>query len=125
MNSPPELASPATSASSGSPSPDELSLSPRTFVEESVAVSLSQFIAPSGSKRRLPGGNAVPHRFSARDTKSRRREDIGLGGRKNTYGEGRDMTRSQKDDLVDYQLVEQLRADFGDPFDDSLIKGTN
>ncbi|KAH9949866.1 hypothetical protein B0H21DRAFT_819793 [Amylocystis lapponica] len=117
MNSPTEPASPATSVSSGSPPLDDL---PLNFNDESTSVSIAPSAAPNTFKRRLPGGGAFGSGFSTRDAKSRRREDMGLGGRRGGW-EARE-SRSQKDELVDGYLVDELRAQFGDPFDDSTVK---
>jgi len=67
-------------------------------------------------KRRGQGGS------SSREMKSRRREDSGR--RPLGPWDMRDAGPMRpKDDLVDPHVVEQLRAQFGDPFDDRTVKG--
>jgi len=87
--------------------------------------SLGAHFGGGSSKRR--GG--LTFGSSSRDTKTRRREDsfgAGLGRRGGPSipwdqgGQGPSLR--QKDELVDAQLVETLRAQIGDPFDDRIFQ---
>jgi len=74
------------------------------------------------SKRRLPTSSSFGAASNARDPKSRRREDsrkLGGGGWPEGSKEGRGK---DKEELVDAYLVEQLRKDIGDPFQEALPK---
>jgi hypothetical protein len=119
-----EPGSPAASTpSSGSPPPEE-------FPEESQSKSSSwastltnalnpRGLAP-GKRRQPPAGSSVGS--SARDPKSRRREEGNVRKQSNgpggaVWGEGK-----SKDELVDLALVERLRKELGDPFDETVIK---
>ncbi|KAI0769813.1 hypothetical protein C8Q74DRAFT_1218343 [Fomes fomentarius] len=73
-------------------------------------------------KRRLPGGLMFGGGSGARDPKSRRKEVRGPGG---TWDQGLGPARGHRDDLVDSQLVEQLRNQFGDPFDETIVKNAS
>ncbi|KAK7467655.1 hypothetical protein VKT23_004708 [Stygiomarasmius scandens] len=70
----------------------------------------------SSGKRRLPGGGSFTS-GSARDPKTRRRDD--REPRKGMSGNGpweKEGKKSKDEDLIDSQIVEQLRKDIGDPF---------
>ncbi|OJT12833.1 hypothetical protein TRAPUB_10668 [Trametes pubescens] len=59
----------------------------------------------------------------AREPKARRKDP--RGGQSSSLWDamgGGPQVRMQKDELVDTSLVEQLRNQFGDPFDDSMLK---
>ncbi|THV03977.1 hypothetical protein K435DRAFT_962111 [Dendrothele bispora CBS 962.96] len=124
MNSPPD-GSPISTPSSGSPTPEESGV---TYVPSSANTSnllnaVSSNLGPgtvsssqSSGKRRLPGGGSFSS-GSARDPKSRRRDD--REARKGMSGSGpwdKDGKKSREEDLIDSQLVEQIRKDIGDPF---------
>jgi len=61
----------------------------------------------------------------SRDSKARRRDDGGNVGKRgmgiamSALGEGRDGR--MKEDLVDLELMDKLKNEFGDPFDDSVM----
>ncbi|KAH8072261.1 hypothetical protein BXZ70DRAFT_1013274 [Cristinia sonorae] len=83
---------------------------------------ISDFAGPG--KRRVPPGSSLN---ASRDAKSRRREEASGGGaagrRGQTQGSGHwGDGASKKDDLVDQYIVENLRIQFGDPFDDNAMK---
>ncbi|PIL22976.1 hypothetical protein GSI_15673 [Ganoderma sinense ZZ0214-1] len=82
----------------------------------------ASFFGTSAPKRRLPGGLMMGGP-SARDPKTRRK-DIrpGGGGGYWDHHMGPGPSRGFKDDLVDTQIVDQLRQQFGDPFDESDLK---
>lgn len=108
-----EPVSPSPSTpSSGSPPPEDIlndpPLSPPVVVPNS-----------SQAKRRLPTGTPSGH---SRDLKTRKRDD---GNSRRTGGGGWTDGREggkQREELVDIELAERLRRDFGDPFDETLLK---
>jgi len=77
----------------------------------------------STAKRRLPGGPSFGAASNTRDPKTRRTQEgkdrERRGGAGESWGEGK---RKDKDELLDSNLVEQLRKEFGDPFLDDDIK---
>jgi len=77
----------------------------------------------STAKRRLPGGSSFGAASNTRDPKTRRTQEgkdrERRGGAGEGWGEGK---RKDKDELLDSNLVEQLRKEFGDPFLDDDIK---
>ncbi|KAJ7068196.1 hypothetical protein C8F01DRAFT_1246731 [Mycena amicta] len=73
----------------------------------------SSFTSPS--KRRLPGGSSLAA-SSSRDAKSRRREDPRRGG-----WEG----KRDKDELIDGHVVDTLRKEIGDPFNEATLKSAS
>ncbi|EKM51625.1 uncharacterized protein PHACADRAFT_261875 [Phanerochaete carnosa HHB-10118-sp] len=118
----PEPGSPISRSSSGSPMPDE----PPYLLTSELASFMSSSRGESylsGGKRRLPMGSV-----SSSGTKSRRREEA--PGRRTGGGgvwqqtEIRDYTggRAQREELVDQHIVDNIRTDWGDPFDESAIK---
>ncbi|KAJ8522396.1 hypothetical protein ONZ45_g1049 [Pleurotus djamor] len=119
MNSPPEPVSPATSTpSSGSPAPEEINFHPAENQAPSASFTsgldrLLGNIIP-GAKRRLPAGGSMSS-TSARDPKSRKREDPRkFGG--SSGPSWSEAPKREKDDLVDQNVVEHLRKQLGDPF---------
>ncbi|EIW80898.1 hypothetical protein CONPUDRAFT_89975 [Coniophora puteana RWD-64-598 SS2] len=111
MNSPdPGSPTSTDSNSSGSPPPDDFQLS-----SQPVQMMSGGPAGPSSSKRRLHDGGAP-----RRDPKSRRREDA-MGGPASRFKEGHGM-RKDKEELVDTGLAEQLKKEFGDPFQEAHIK---
>ncbi|RPD62875.1 hypothetical protein L227DRAFT_609419 [Lentinus tigrinus ALCF2SS1-6] len=121
MNSPGRMS--PTNSESSSDSPDnELDEYTRAGAEDPtpfVSHSTSSGFA-AASKRRLPGGMYIAG-FNARDPKSRRKDLRGGGGMWDQGGPG--SSRSQRgDDLVDQALVDMLRVQFGDPFDETPLK---
>ncbi|KAF9221604.1 hypothetical protein BS17DRAFT_785034 [Gyrodon lividus] len=151
MNSP-DPGSPISTDTSGSPPPDDFQFSRDQQHMLNIAnaqllsnISSSLVSSSGSSKRRLPGGSAFEGP-SRRDPKSRRREDA-MGTASNSKrmlieGQGVHVvgssagpaggtslqtrsdygSRRDKEELVDLSLVEQLRQDFGDPFQDSGLK---
>ncbi|KAF9816054.1 hypothetical protein IEO21_04229 [Rhodonia placenta] len=116
MNSPGD----SSSSDSGTPPPE---------VEESrFEPSYGEVNIPSPSKRRTPYSSDRSVPFS-RDSKARRRDDYGrqrmmhVGGG-SPWDAPREPPSRNKDELVDQQIAEQLRAQFGDPFDDSTLKSS-
>ncbi|CCM02484.1 uncharacterized protein FIBRA_04584 [Fibroporia radiculosa] len=77
------------------------------------------------SKRRMA---ALSQGSSTRDAKSRKREDAGRqAAMRHVVGgmpfDVRDYPATKpKDELVDVEIVERLRIQFGDPFDDSAMR---
>jgi len=136
MNSP-EPDSPVSTDTSGSPQPDDFQLMvnnrdpqrPLNAPSAQLVVNINTTQNPSGSsKRRLPLGSSHEG-LSLRDAKSRRREDVASGSRRNTaeghgqhvvplaaggssggvFFRGDYISRRDKEELVDVSLVEQLR----------------
>ncbi|GBE89342.1 hypothetical protein BKA93DRAFT_813607 [Sparassis latifolia] len=109
-----EPGSPNSSSSSGT-LPDEPTYSSQ--MGDSIASIFHAVTSPI--KRPFASGGTGPFgSHNVRDTKARRRD-------------GRDFMKDDaprrggwgsRDDLVDTPLVDQLRAQFGDPFDDSIVK---
>ncbi|KAI0755379.1 hypothetical protein C8Q80DRAFT_1144656 [Daedaleopsis nitida] len=137
MNSPTDRASPALSDSSTDTPEIEveelsrganMSLLTDASTFHPLASSMGNPMATmlSGSsmapKRRLPGGLMFGNVGGARDPKSRRKDVRGPGGGNGPWDGMMGGGRSQREELVDSQLVEQLRAQFGDPFDESALK---
>ncbi|KAI0784779.1 hypothetical protein C8Q75DRAFT_735845 [Abortiporus biennis] len=127
MNSPHDPGSPE-SESSSSDSPPFDDAPQQSFMTDFIP-NISRFpgfdsSASGASKRRAPpSGGAYGSGSSARDPKTRRREEgypgrRGLGGGWGEHGGG----ARQKEELVDTALVDQLRILFGDPFDETLVK---
>ncbi|KAH9920454.1 uncharacterized protein B0H18DRAFT_1121919 [Fomitopsis serialis] len=99
--------------------------SSRGFFSQFTGESLGAHFGGGSSKRR--GG--LTFGGSSRDTKTRRREDsfgTGLGrrGGPSLPWDQREQGSSlrQKDELVDTQVVETLRTQIGDPFDDRVLQ---
>ncbi|EAU80610.2 hypothetical protein CC1G_10177 [Coprinopsis cinerea okayama7 len=117
MNSP-ELMSPVDTSPSSTPPNEEINYQPPSQSDKGFVASLtSQLFTSGSSKRRLPGGGgSYGGSSSSRDLKSRRREN---SSRMNT-GEW-DLMKGQggkreKDELLDQGLVDYLRKEIGDPF---------
>ncbi|PCH39727.1 hypothetical protein WOLCODRAFT_23580 [Wolfiporia cocos MD-104 SS10] len=91
-------------------------LSNRSFVETLFSM------GGMGNKRRGPHGPSS----STRDPKSRRREEAARRGAYDgiweSGGTREPGTTRSKDEPVDSHVVETLRNQFGDPFDDAAIK---
>ena len=111
MHSPNDAGSPDSSSSS-TPPPDDTQI----IVDDTESFGPSKTGPsdfPGPSKRRLPGGGSFASSSNLRDAKSRRKEDTGAirRGPSNQSWEGRDggRSKSDKDELLDVQLVEQLR----------------
>ncbi|KAI0712680.1 hypothetical protein C8Q76DRAFT_797512 [Earliella scabrosa] len=82
------------------------------------------------SKRRM--GPMYGGGSGARDAKSRRKDGRAGGGGGGGAGAGMwdqgslsSTMRGQREDVVDSQLVDQLRNLFGDPFDETLVKNAS
>ncbi|GJE88528.1 hypothetical protein PsYK624_046110 [Phanerochaete sordida] len=121
----PEPSSPISRSSSDSPIPEEppymLSSEPPAFTSTARPESIF-----SSGKRRLMGG------ASSSTAKSRRREE-GSSRRApasnawpqtelRDYGGG---GRAQREELVDQQLVDKIRQEWGDPFDETAVKSAS
>ncbi|KAG5652778.1 hypothetical protein H0H81_003658 [Sphagnurus paluster] len=124
MNSPPDPGSPI-STDSESPPPEEISTAqPPSNYALSVR-DIGQSIL-SGAKRRLPTGSSFSVQASSRDPKSRRRIDPGKAGpstaQSQSQWEAMKEAKREDRDLVDYAVVDFLRKEIGDPFDDSLLQ---
>ncbi|KAI0632519.1 hypothetical protein C8Q77DRAFT_1060039 [Trametes polyzona] len=81
---------------------------------------------PIALKRNYPGRQATFGSMEGpRDAKARRKDPRGGPGSSSLWdamgGSGATQVR-QRDELVDTALVEQLRNQFGDPFDESVLK---
>ncbi|GBE83718.1 hypothetical protein BKA93DRAFT_494615 [Sparassis latifolia] len=103
----PNQGSASSSSSSPSPPPDDIFIS--RIDDEPTP------IATGSSKRRLM--TASTSSYSLRNPKTRRRE-----GREEFIRRPPYESRLGRDDVVDVALMEQLCTQFGDPFDDSVIK---
>ncbi|KAF5369161.1 hypothetical protein D9615_009964 [Tricholomella constricta] len=125
MNSPPDPGSPISTDSESPPPEDILPQSSNSPQFMNIARDLTQsFMSGGGSKRRL-GGSTFGGSSSNRDPKSRRRLDVGKsgGGSANpTLWEGSKESKREERDLVDHNVVDYLRKEVGDPFDDSVIQ---
>ncbi|KZT64009.1 hypothetical protein DAEQUDRAFT_815291 [Daedalea quercina L-15889] len=129
----------SSSDSDGGSSPALVSES-RSFERTSSSGSSSRLgfglgpFAPEGFGSHLGGGSSkrrggLSFGGSSRDAKSRRREDsfgLGLGrrGPPSLQWDAREpgTVLRQKDELVDAPLVDTLRTQFGDPFDDRVLQ---
>ncbi|KZT09287.1 uncharacterized protein LAESUDRAFT_546903 [Laetiporus sulphureus 93-53] len=98
-------------------------------LEESLGFSMFTSAFSVSGKRRGMFGSAS----NSRDMKSRRRDESsrnpgGGGGGGGGFSSGRMWESGEgpslrpKDELMDMKVVEDLRAQFGDPFDDSFIE---
>jgi len=129
MNSPPEPASPSASTPSSDTTPPDVEHNVEPVATTIPAAMLNLNNSPmrgptaSQTKRRLPMGSSSMH--GSRDSKARRRDDGGNVGKRgmgiamSALGEGRDGR--MKEDLVDLELMDKLKNEFGDPFDDSVM----
>ncbi|KAH6902731.1 hypothetical protein BKA70DRAFT_1304385 [Coprinopsis sp. MPI-PUGE-AT-0042] len=129
MNSPGEPISPSPSTpSSATPPNEEVGFqgtqggSDSKGFMSSLTSSLSHFAGGGSSKRRLPAGGSFGQSSSNRDLKSRRRENT--GSRMGTADwEGKQSSgagaKRERDDLLDPHLVDYLRKEIGDPFQES------
>ncbi|KAF8197596.1 hypothetical protein BJ912DRAFT_846159 [Pholiota molesta] len=132
MNSPPDPGSPSPSTpSSGSPPPEEEAYAANTAGSTNYLANLTTHIGAafsgsgSSSKRRLPSG-AFGSGGSARDAKTRRRGESGRAG-STTWDSGvkdggATGGKKEKDELIDTALVEYLRKEIGDPFQEPGLK---
>lgn len=124
MNSPIEPDSPASSASSDTQPGEETANIPSISIGPTVGSQTHAIFAraTASTKRRLPSG--AGHSTSARDSKSRRKENLG-GSKKHPlvsdWVEGKASESRQKEDFIDGQLSEALKKIIQDPFDDEFI----
>ncbi|KAI5119199.1 hypothetical protein M0805_004454 [Coniferiporia weirii] len=120
MNSPPEPVSPSPSTpSSGSPPPDELFADHITSITPLTPHGSQQPPSPSQTKRRPAPGSSI----HGRDLKARKRDD---GGGRKVFAQGAESggrENGRKEELVDIDLMERLKQEFGDPFDESAQDG--
>ncbi|KAL5482570.1 hypothetical protein ACEPAI_9164 [Sanghuangporus weigelae] len=109
MHSPQEPVSPSASTpSSGSPAPDDIF---SDQIPQAASFATSQQL--NLSKRRLASSPS-----QARDIKARRRDD----GAKRSFVAATDVIPREggrRDELVDVELMEKLKQELGDPFDES------
>jgi len=124
MNSPPEPASPVSSASSDSVVLDDDmqiidDVSPTLAIIASSATATVSDSTRTQAKRRLPQSAGAASRD--RDPKARRREDSGLSSGKGDAKDNFHSGRGQREDWLDLQLAEHLRRTIGDPFDDDML----
>ncbi|KAF8647500.1 hypothetical protein AX16_006705 [Volvariella volvacea WC 439] len=133
MNSSLDGDSPTSTPSSPSPPPEEINFHQTQPVATQLLERLMGAVpGTSGGKRRLPGGLAAGGHGGPRDAKSRRR---GEPAARNPHSQGSGNydyppageggRRGTRDDLVDVALVEYLRREIGDPFQEGLIKALN
>ena len=112
MNSPIEPDSPASSASSDTQPGEETANIPSISIGPTVGSQTHAIFAraTASTKRRLPSG--AGHSTSARDSKSRRKENLG-GSKKHPFVsdwvEGKASESRQKEDFIDGQLSEALK----------------
>jgi len=123
MHSPDADSSSSSPASESPPPEDHYQPSGAAGHILNLASHISSSFAGSGSpsKRRLPGGSSFAAASSTRDPKSRRREEPRRGG---TW-EGKEGGKREKDDLVDNGIVEYLRKEIGDPFNETAFKAAS
>ncbi|KAI0701566.1 hypothetical protein C8T65DRAFT_741706 [Cerioporus squamosus] len=129
MHSPGRISPTLSESSSDSPDNEieeytRIAEEPTPFVSQGPSSGgfISGFGAPP--KRRLPGGLVVGG-VGARDPKSRKKDVRGGGGGMWDQG-GAGSSRGQRgDDLVDQHIVDQLRIQFGDPFDETPLKNAS
>ncbi|KDQ62672.1 hypothetical protein JAAARDRAFT_30574 [Jaapia argillacea MUCL 33604] len=126
----------ASTSSSGTPPPEDGHYIPTSMQSSTLAAMFAQtatndYTQPAPGKRRLPGGTGFGASMSNRDAKSRRREETGgrrggnlIGGSGGGWQEGKERTRKE-DELVDVPLAEILKKQFGDPFNDTIIKNNS
>ncbi|KLO09064.1 hypothetical protein SCHPADRAFT_893371 [Schizopora paradoxa] len=126
MNSPQEPASPSASTPSSGTPPPEVEQITEPVPSNAPSATDTRDSGPargsaSQTKRRLPVGSSSMH--GSRDSKARRRDDGGHGSKRGMSGmnthEGRDGR--MKDELVDLELMEKLKNEFGDPFDNAAM----
>ncbi|KAF4614678.1 hypothetical protein D9613_002556 [Agrocybe pediades] len=137
MNSPPDPGSPSSSSpSSGSPPPEEANFQPPAGTNSYLS-NLTSHISntfgggggpSSAPKRRLPSGAAFGAAASARDAKTRRRGENSNGRQGGQMplawdGPPKDPSgKKEKDELIDNALVDHLRKEVGDPFQEPELK---
>ncbi|KAI0056275.1 hypothetical protein BV25DRAFT_1921102 [Artomyces pyxidatus] len=124
MNSPPEPASPISSASTDSLPLDREELQPAEAQLAAIPSSSQSGTAAESTTTKIAGKRRLPistgKASNNRDSKSRRREEA--GPRKGVWDskEGR-----QKEDLIDVQISDTLKRRIGDPFDEDMIKNAS
>ncbi|KAI0087060.1 hypothetical protein BDY19DRAFT_324997 [Irpex rosettiformis] len=130
MESPIDPGSPISNSSGESPPPEDILMAESAPTQEAFfdAPLRDNFLGPSNGKRRQPPTGFPPG--PSYSVKNRRREESSSGRRGGhqwaVSGERESgNTRLQKDELIDTQLVERLRHDWGDPFDESFLKDAN
>ncbi|KAJ7228738.1 hypothetical protein GGX14DRAFT_71222, partial [Mycena pura] len=115
----PDADSSSSSPASESPPPEEHYPSPGFL---NLASQITASFSHSASKRRLPGGSSFAAASSSRDAKSRRREDPRRGG---TWDGKEGGAKREKEELVDGHIVDHLRKEIGDPFNDTAFKAAS
>ncbi|KAG6885890.1 hypothetical protein C0993_008409 [Termitomyces sp. T159_Od127] len=123
MNSP-DPGSPI-STDTESPPPEEINAQPSSSSNFGAHLvnQITQTFA-GGSKRRLPGGTSVGGPTVMRDPKMRRKIEQGKGTNvslANATWDGSKETKREERELVDHNLVDYLRKEIGDPFQDPGI----
>ncbi|KAK7061655.1 hypothetical protein R3P38DRAFT_2830774 [Favolaschia claudopus] len=117
----PDPDSGSSSPATDSPPPEENfpTSSSTTSGFFNLASQLTSSFSGSPSKRRLPG-SSFPTGSSSRDPKSRRRDDP----RRGTW-DGKEGGKREKEELVDNHVVETLRKEIGDPFNETAFKAAS
>ncbi len=131
MNSPNEPGSPVSDSSSDTPPAEDIQGQP-ILSDDNQYMDVSSFrdiSNTSAGKRRLPIGGSFGSGVNARDSKSRRREEIPtrrIAGGSGSVWLSSDVSnlRSQKEELVDNHLVERLRTGKSSPGCSNTKNGT-
>ncbi|KAH9851623.1 hypothetical protein C2E23DRAFT_886469 [Lenzites betulinus] len=108
-----------SSSDSSSDSPPHLGAEDDMLLEGPSEPFTGMYAAMANLKRQHPARSTVLAE-GARESKARRKETRGGSGLWEASAAA--ASGRQRDDLVDGALVEQLRNQFGDPFDDSILK---
>jgi len=125
----PDEGSPVSTDSESSPPPEEVATQPANASHHLLSDFASQIQKSlQGSKRRLPGGSGFGG-SSNRDHKTRRRGDHNRGAGASASSNTAAWAESTLDkgkpreerELVDTNLVDQLRKEIGDPFNEKDI----
>ncbi|KAJ7047445.1 hypothetical protein C8F04DRAFT_8041 [Mycena alexandri] len=111
----------SSSSPSDSPPPEDHPHSGGGSTFLNIASHITSSFSGSPSKRRLPGGPSFAAASSSRDPKSRRREDPRRGGGGWDGKEG----KRDKEELIDSSIVDHLRKDIGDPFNEVSFKSAS
>ncbi|KAG6810122.1 hypothetical protein H0H92_013220 [Tricholoma furcatifolium] len=110
------------STDSESPPPEEIAQPTSTSNFGAFASHIAQTFGGGSSKRRLPGGSAFAGASgSSRDPKTRRKMEQSKGNMSSGAWDSQKEAKREEKELVDHHIVEYLRSEVGDPFDDTKI----
>ncbi|EJD35447.1 hypothetical protein AURDEDRAFT_175473 [Auricularia subglabra TFB-10046 SS5] len=116
MNSPPNPGSPASSTSSLTDRESDEFVGSASIQQPSA----SQSSGPMAAKRRPAQGTPSKARRLERERPQRGPGSSALGSIDATGGSS--AAARAKEELVDSEVLEYFKKEFGDPFDDSLLK---